>query len=114
MGEANYIQGIFLDSIFFNEDNGFSIGTVLVTEYQCNEEQLKLAYKSVDEKVIDTLGLNDKEEHHKITVSGYFPKLVSHKTYRFNGSLTQHPKYGWQFQATSYDKIGRASCRERV
>ena len=41
MGEANYIQGIFLDSIFFNEDNGFSIGTVLVTEYQCNEEQLK-------------------------------------------------------------------------
>ena len=105
MGEANYIQGIFLDSIFFNEDNGFSIGTVLVTEYQCNEEQLKLAYKSVDEKVIDTLGLNDKEEHHKITVSGYFPKLVSHKTYRFNGSLTQHPKYGWQFQATSYDSV---------
>ena len=104
MGEANYIQGIFLDSIFFNEDNGFSIGTVLVTEYQCNE-QLKLAYKSVDEKVIDTLGLNDKEEHHKITVSGYFPKLVSHKTYRFNGSLTQHPKYGWQFQATSYDSV---------
>ncbi|MFQ9521993.1 MAG: ATP-dependent RecD-like DNA helicase, partial [Turicibacter sp.] len=100
-----YIQGIFLDSIFFNEDNGFSIGTVLVTEYQCNEEQLKLAYKSVDEKVIDTLGLNDKEEHHKITVSGYFPKLVSHKTYRFNGSLTQHPKYGWQFQATSYDSV---------
>ena len=105
MGEANYIQGIFLDSIFFNEDNVFSIGTVLVTEYQCNEEQLKLAYKSVDEKVIDTLGLNDKEEHHKITVSGYFPKLVSHKTYRFNGSLTQHPKYGWQFQATSYDSV---------
>ena len=105
MGEANYIQGIFLDSIFFNEDNGFSIGTVLVTEYQCNEEQLKLAYKSVDEKVIDMLGLNDKEEHHKITVSGYFPKLVSHKTYRFNGSLTQHPKYGWQFQATSYDSV---------
>ena len=105
MGEANYIQGIFLDSIFFNEYNGFSIGTVLVTEYQCNEEQLKLAYKSVDEKVIDTLGLNDKEEHHKITVSGYFPKLVSHKTYRFNGSLTQHPKYGWQFQATSYDSV---------
>ena len=105
MGKANYIQGIFLDSIFFNEDNGFSIGTVLVTEYQCNEEQLKLAYKSVDEKVIDTLGLNDKEEHHKITVSGYFTKLVSHKTYRFNGSLTQHPKYGWQFQATSYDSV---------
>lgn len=105
MGEANYIQGIFLDSIFFNEDNGFSIGTVLVTEYQCNEEQLKLAYKSVDEKVVETLGLNDKEAYHKITVSGYFPKLVSHKTYRFNGSLTQHPKYGWQFQATSYDSV---------
>ena len=30
---------------------------------------------------------------------------MSHKTYRFNGSLTQHPKYGWQFQATSYDSV---------
>ena len=53
MGEANYIQGIFLDSIFFNEDNGFSIGTILVTEHQCDEEQLKLAYKPVEEKIID-------------------------------------------------------------
>ena len=105
MGEANYIQGIFLDSIFFNEDNGFSIGTILVTEHRCDEEQLKLAYKPVEEKIIDEVGLSPKEEHHKITVSGYFPKLVTHKTYRFNGNLTQHPKYGWQFQATSYDSV---------
>lgn len=105
MGEANYIQGIFLDHIFFNEDNGFSIGTVLVTEFQCDEEQLKLAYKPVDDKLIDTLSLNDKEAHHKITVSGYFPKLVAHKTYRFKGQMTQHPKYGWQFQATAYDSV---------
>lgn len=93
MGEANYIQGIFLDSIFFNEDNGFSIGTILVTEHRCDEEQLKLAYKPVEDKIIDEVGLNPKEKHHKITVSGYFPKLVTHKTYRFNGNLTQHPRY---------------------
>ena len=56
MGEVNSIQGIFLDSIFFNEENGFSIGTVLVTEHQCPEEQLKLAYKSVEEELCETLG----------------------------------------------------------
>lgn len=103
MGEASYIQGIFLDHIFFNEDNGFSIGTVLMTEHGCEEERLKKAYKAVEDKVIDQLGLNPNETYHKITVSGYFPKLVSHKNYRFNGHLTEHPKYGWQFQASSYD-----------
>ncbi len=105
MGEASYIQGIFLDHIFFNEDNGFSIGTVLMTEHGCEEERLKKAYKAVEDKVIDQLGLNPNETYHKITVSGYFPKLVSHKNYRFNGHLTEHPKYGWQFQASSYDSV---------
>lgn len=105
MGEASYIQGIFLDHIFFNEDNGFSIGTVLITEHGCEEERLKKAYKAVEDKVIDQLGLNPNETYHKITVSGYFPKLVSHKNYRFNGHLTEHPKYGWQFQASSYDSV---------
>ena len=62
MGEANYIEGIFLDPIFFNEDNGFSIGTILVTEHRCDEEQLKLAYKQVVDKIIDEVGLSPKEE----------------------------------------------------
>ena len=53
MGEASYIQGIFLDHIFFNEDNGFSIGTVLITEHSCEEERLKKAYKTVDDKVVE-------------------------------------------------------------
>ena len=95
MGEASYIQGIFLNHIFFNEDNGFSIGTVLVTKHQCNEEQLKKAYKTVDEKVVDQLGLDSSETHYKMTVSGYFPKLVPQKNYRFTGQLIEHPKYGW-------------------
>ena len=105
MGEASYIQGIFLDHIFFNEDNGFSIGTVLVTEHQCNEEQFKKAYKTVDEKVVDQLGLDSSETHYKMTVSGYFPKLVPQKNYRFTGQLIEHPKYGWQFQANAYDSV---------
>lgn len=105
MGEASYIQGIFLDHIFFNEDNGFSIGTVLITEHSCEEERLKKAYKTVDDKVVDQIGLNPNETYHKITVSGYFPKLVTHKNYRFNGHLTEHPKYGWQYQASSYDSV---------
>lgn len=105
MGEVNSIQGIFLDSIFFNEENGFSIGTVLVTEHQCPEEQLKLAYKSVEEKLCETLGLTENKTYYKVTVSGYFPKLVSHKPYQFNGNLIKHPKYGWQFQVLSYESV---------
>jgi len=55
MGEVNSIQGIFLDSIFFNEENGFSIGTVLVTEHQCPEEQLKLCLLYTSDAADDLL-----------------------------------------------------------
>lgn len=105
MREAHFIKGIFLDHIFFNEDNGFSIGTLLVLEHGEEEERLKKALKPVDSKVLNQLDLDEKQNYEKITISGYFPKLVTHRTYRFEGQLIEHPKYGWQYQVTSYDVI---------
>ena len=63
MEEVNSIQGIFLDSIFYNEDNGFSIGTIVVTEHQCSEDQIQLAYKVVDEKVCEAIGLTENKTY---------------------------------------------------
>ena len=105
MEEVNSIQGIFLDSIFYNEDNGFSIGTIVVTEHQCSEDQIQLAYKVVDEKVCEAIGLTENKTYYKVTVSGYFPKLTENKMYRFKGNLIKHPKYGWQFQVNAYESI---------
>lgn len=105
MREAHFIKGIFLDHIFFNEDNGFSIGTLLVLEHGEEEERLKKALKTVDSKVLNQLELDEKQNYEKITISGYFPKLVTHRTYRFEGQLIEHPKYGWQYQVMSYDVI---------
>ena len=53
MREAHFIKGIFLDHIFFNEDNGFSIGTLLVLEHGEEEERLKKELKTVDSKVLN-------------------------------------------------------------
>lgn len=103
MREARFIKGIFLDHIFFNEDNGFSIGTLLVLEHREDEERLKKALKPVDAKVLNQLDLDEKKTYEKITISGYFPKLVPHRSYRFEGQLIEHPKYGWQYQVTAYD-----------
>lgn len=105
MGEAGYIKGVFLDYIFFNEDNGFSIGTLLVLEHGEDLDLMQKALKPVDDKIVNQLGLSEHKKYEKITISGYFPKLVSHKTYRFKGKLIEHPRYGWQYQATSYDSV---------
>lgn len=105
MREAHFIKGIFLDHIFFNEDSGFSIGTLLVLEHGEDKERLKKALKPVEAKTLNQLDLDEKQTYEKITISGYFPKLVKHRTYRFEGQLIEHPRYGWQYQATAYDVI---------
>lgn len=38
----------------------------------------------------------------EITVTGSFGDLSDDQTYRFEGQLIEHPRYGWQFQASSY------------
>ena len=38
----------------------------------------------------------------EITVTGSFGDLSDDQTYRFEGQLVEHPRYGQQFQASSY------------
>ena len=103
---VNFIQGIFLNSIFHNEDNGFSIGVLLLLEHNGDEDIMKQAAKPVEPfELKDTLALNASKKYEKVTISGYFPKLIEHQTYRFIGQWTNHPKYGWQFQVSNYETV---------
>lgn len=42
-------------------------------------------------------------KEHTITVTGEFPNLQEENNYRFIGHLVNHPRYGKQFQALSYE-----------
>ncbi len=39
-----------------------------------------------------------------VTVVGYFPNMVEDETYLFKGSVVQHPKYGKQLKAETFQK----------
>ena len=78
-----YIKGHFRKKIF-STDNGYIIGIF---------------------KVIDT-DIYDLEVYinRTITFTGYFHELNEVDTYKFIGSLVEHPKYGEQFQVDSYER----------
>lgn len=78
--EPLFVVGRPVVSIFHNKENLFSI------------IKLKIQETNLDYK--------EKE----IIVAGYFPQVDTEAMYRFQGNLKQHPKYGLQFQATSFEK----------
>lgn len=78
--EPLFVVGRPVVSIFHNKENLFSI------------IKLKIQETNLDYK--------EKE----IIVTGYFPQIDTEAVYRFQGNLKQHPKYGLQFQATSFEK----------
>lgn len=78
--EPLFVVGRPVVSIFHNADNLFSI--------------IKL-------KIQET---NTDYSEREIIVAGYFPQVDEEAMYRFQGNLKQHPKYGLQFQATSFEK----------
>lgn len=75
-----YVKGLVKVVIFHNEQNLYSVLKVRVHETSENFE--------------------DKE----ITVTGYFPLLHEDDTYTFFGTLTNHPKFGLQFQTERFRK----------
>ncbi|MBZ5749345.1 MULTISPECIES: ATP-dependent RecD-like DNA helicase [Metabacillus] len=75
-----YVKGLVKVVIFHNEQNLYSVLKVRVHETSENIE--------------------DKE----ITVTGYFPLLHEDDTYTFYGTLTNHPKFGLQFQTERFRK----------
>lgn len=58
-------------------------------------------YSIVRVKIKET---NLQYQEKEIIVVGYFPKLDEELYYRFTGTLKNHPKYGLQFQADTFEK----------
>lgn len=78
--DEHYITGRPVATVFHNPQNLFSILRVKVTATNS--------------------GYDGKE----IVVTGYFPPLEGEDTYKFQGSLVEHPKYGTQFKASVFTK----------
>ncbi len=73
----------------------FFIGQVQSEIFTSPDSFFKVLIVSVEEANFDW---NEPE----ITVTGSFGDLSDDQTYRFEGKIVEHPRYGQQFQATSY------------
>jgi exodeoxyribonuclease V alpha subunit len=81
----------------FQEQERFLKGKIITVIYQNDQNH----YTVLKTEVLETSENYDQKE---ITVTGYFPLLHEDETYTFFGMLTQHPKFGQQFQAEHYRK----------
>ena len=77
-----YIKGLFVQEIFSNSDNGYTVGLMRVKEAS------------------DSLQVNKV-----ITFTGIFNELKYKMQYKFEGEFVSHSKYGLQFQVSSYEMI---------
>lgn len=80
----SFLKGNFRHAIF-QSDKGYVIGLFKVRE--TND-------KSLEEYVNST-----------ITFTGYFHELNEDDTYILYGEMIKHPRYGMQFQTSSYERI---------
>lgn len=106
MENANWLIGLFLDKIFHNEENSYTIASFMLLEHDAPKELIKEAAKPIESFLVhENLGVDKADTDGKITVSGYFPDLKEHQRYKFTGKWTNHPRFGWQFQASHYDIV---------
>ncbi len=80
----SYIKGNFRRSIF-QSDKGYVIGIFKVRE--TNDEVL------------------EEYVNHTITFTGYFHELNEDDTYVLYGEAVNHPRYGFQFQTSRYERL---------
>lgn len=104
--ENPWILGLFLDKIFHNEENSYTIATFMLLDHNAEADLIKEAAKPIESFLThEQLGVDKSETDGKVTVSGYFPDLKEHQRYRFSGKWVNHPRFGWQFQASSYEVV---------
>ena len=96
-----FIEGMLLREIFRNSDNDFAICSLLLTGHNASEDILNAAIKPVSESDIPN-GF-DADELGAVSISGYFPKLDTTRSYRFTGKWHDHPRYGMQFQVATFE-----------
>ena len=77
-----YIKGIFIQNIFNNSQNGYTVGLIRVKESDNIEYINKV-----------------------ITFTGIFDELKYKTTYKMEGNFIEHNKYGMQFQVTNYELV---------
>lgn len=80
VAEETYIKASLLQYIFHNEDNLYTVARVRVHE---SSEQ------NVEKEVV---------------ITGYLSQLYEQETYYFYGKFVQHPKYGKQFNVSSFER----------
>ena len=80
----SYIRGNIRE-VFYKTEKGFMVGVFKIRE--TNDDELK-------DYVNKT-----------ITFSGNFHELINDSEYKFYGETTRHPKYGFQYKVTYYEKL---------
>ena len=77
-----YIKGIFIQDIYSNSTNGYTVGLLRVKESDILEEVNKV-----------------------VTFTGKFNELKYKTTYKMEGNFVEHNKYGHQFLVESYELV---------
>ena len=77
-----YIKGLYIQDIYNNSENGYTVGLLRVKESDIEEEINKV-----------------------VTFTGIFDELKYKATYKMVGNFVNHSKYGIQFQVESYELI---------
>ena len=88
----DYVKGVYKQSIF-KSDKGYIIGLLKVSETNIPE---------MNEYVGKT-----------ITFTGYFADIHETEKYTMYGEIVNHPKYGFQFNVTDYERL-KPSDREGI
>ncbi|TRZ37475.1 ATP-dependent RecD-like DNA helicase [Niallia circulans] len=78
--QGKYVKGRHLVTIFHNEENLYTVLRIRVDE------------------------TNDTYEDKEAVVTGYLPKMHENDTYTFFGEFKDHPRFGLQFQVSSFRK----------
>ncbi len=86
-----YIQGIVKALLYHNEENAYTIIKIEVTD------------------ITEDTGLFLIEKGDLITITGYMTSPKRGEEIRFFGEIINHPKYGMQYQMSSYEKISETS-----
>lgn len=73
-------------------------GQVLDLVFENDRDQFKI----IDVKILGRLPKYDRES---IRVTGNFGEVKQGDTFRFQGKLVLHDKFGWQFRASSYQPV---------
>ncbi len=86
-----YIKGMFIQDIFSNQSNGYTVGLLRVKEASEEENINKV-----------------------VTFTGIFNELKYKMVYLMNGEFVSHSKYGRQFQVSSYELVMPTDSEELV